>query len=151
MSVNPLQVELSPTALVGLICAYARVERLPARGWALEIALDALARHTQGSDGALSRAVARWPRSPCCSTFRGLDKAVRELAAAGHLLPSGSGWEAGFNPATAWIDAHAELAGALAENDRAALARAVQGLQAAVRTWSKKAVAAGPVRGSSTI
>jgi hypothetical protein len=144
------EVELTPSTLIGLICAVARVERLPARGWALEIALDSLDRYPVAGDISVKRAVARWPRpASCAAKLHGIDLVVRQLAAAGHLVPSGRGWFAGYVPEEGWLEAHARLASSLCDADRQLLRRAVQGLQAALSTWSKKAVASGPA-GSST-
>jgi hypothetical protein len=145
-------VELTAQSLVGLLCAAARVDRLPARGWALESALDALDRIQARETAAIKRVVARWPRGlgGVVPRFQGADEIIRELARAGHLSPAGEGWGAGWVPNPGWVASHERLALALSTADRMLLRRAAQGLNAALVTWSKKAVASGPVGSATT-
>jgi hypothetical protein len=142
--------ELTTAALIGLLVAASGAVRLPARSWALGIAIEAI---ETGSTRAspLRRACRRVPRGDAAgATFRALDKAVLGLVREGHVIPDGTGWDAGFSPTQRWLVGHANLALALAPLDRSLLRKAAQRLKAALSTWSKNAVASRPV-GSASI
>ncbi len=139
-------IELTPQSIIGLLCAFARVDRLPARGWALEAGLEIVDRHDGDEQLALKRAVSRLPRGPggVLPRFGALDKLLQDLAQAGHLTRAGRGWDAGFVPDKVWIAAHEALAVSLSARERALLRKAAQALKATLTTWSKNAVASGP-------
>jgi hypothetical protein len=142
-SARPL--ELTAPALIGLLVAASGAARLPARSWALAIALDVI-ESAAPTNSTLSRAASRVPRSSAAvASPRALDLTVLGLAREGHLVPTGTGWDAGFDPSQAWVARHGALAGALTPGDQAVLRQAAQRLKAALSTWSKKSVASGPV------
>lgn len=140
-------IEVTSPALIGLICAEARVRRLPARGWALEVALDVLDLSLGAEGTPLRRAIARWSRAigGVRGRYHGLDGLVRGLARAGNLAPEGSGWAAGYAPVSGWLCSYAELVELLPSSDRAALERAAQRLNATLSTWSKNFSTSGAV------
>lgn len=142
--------EITTPALVGLLVAASGGARLPARSWALDIAIEVIEAST-ATPSSLGRACSRVARSraPSGGRLRALDKTVLGLARGGHLIPEGRGWDAGFSPAPAWLARHSDLIVELVPGDRAALRKAGQRLKAVLRTWSKKAVASDPV-GSAT-
>jgi hypothetical protein len=138
---NPI--EISPSTLLGLLCA-SGANRLPARSWPVEAALHHV-RATAPRDGSVGRALTRWPleRSTEGPRLAGLASVIRELAATGALVPSGSGWEAGYLVSEEWRDSHSPLLASLPSADRRALAQAAHRLTARVRTFSNKAAVAG--------
>ena len=142
-----MQIELTPRSLIGLLCAFAGVKRLPVQGWALEVGLDVLGRHASADESAVGRALSRWPRGAggVVPRYLGLQKLLQELVRSGHLQPEGRGWDAGYAPAEGWIAAHTGLVTALSRTERGALTKAAQALNAALTTWSKNAVASEPV------
>jgi hypothetical protein len=146
------RIDLTPQALIGLLCALAKVERLPARGWAVEVALDWIDGVNSRPDLSVKRSVARWKRGRpgVASRYAGLEQLLIGMARQGLLAPDGRGWSAGFVPAPDWVERHVALAARLPADDLAVLAKAAQGLSASIRTWSKKAVASRPT-GSETI
>lgn len=142
--------ELTTAALIGLLVAASGGGRLPARSWALGIAIEAI-ESASTKDSSLLRACRRVPRGDVvAASFRVLDKAVLGLAREGHVIPDGSGWGAGFSPTQPWLMQHARLALVLAPGERSILRKAAQRLKAALSTWSKNAVASDPV-GSASI
>lgn len=143
-------IELSPSTLIGLLCASGQILRLPSGAWAIEAALEVLARRSRPMT-SVGRAILRWPygRDPMGTTFSGVRRVVRDLERSGHLVPSGYGWEAGYVPTANFVAAHAQLLASLETSDRRALSAAAHRLVAILRTWSKNAVAPGPC-GSAT-
>jgi hypothetical protein len=138
-------IEVTAQALVGLLCAAARVERLPARGWALEVALDVLDQTSRAEATPVRRAIARWPRNTggVRGRYRDLDQLVRELARAGSVVPDGRGWSAGYVPTHDWLAPHTRLAALLPVSDQVLLGKAAQRLNAILSTWSKRFSASG--------
>jgi hypothetical protein len=142
--------ELTTPALIGLLVAACGGVRLPARSWALGMAIEVIESIPMG-DSSLRRACRRVPRGDVVGArFRALDKAFVGLVSEGHVVPDGSGWNAGFSPTEPWLARHAQLALKLGPADRSALRKAAQRLKAALSTWSKNAVASDPV-GSARI
>lgn len=138
--------ELTPPVLVGLLVAVAGVDRLPSRPWPLDEALECVETELGPADSPLRRACVRLAkgRGGVGPKFEGLAAVVRDLARAGHMTPEGRGWNAAYVAAPVWLAAHAELATHLDRADRRVLTRGAQRLKAALRTWSKNAVASAP-------
>ena len=146
--VTPIHL-LSPATLVGLVCSSSGAEVIPARGWALEPALELLELRAQ-RDSLLSRSIRSWVDQWAGRTFRfvGVDAVLRELAVSGKLLPVGVGWNAGYTLDEAWSNDHGTLLGFLSTEERRTLKQAGQRLTATLTTWSKNGSA--PAR-SATI
>ena len=116
--------KVNEAALLGAACALGRVQRLPAREWAVISALDA---------GGVSANV---------------PTLVRSLARSGALRPSGRGWEAGYDIEVDWAQrSYAELDPNLHHRAEDVAAQLV----AMVTIWSKNAVVSDDSRvGTST-
>jgi hypothetical protein len=144
-----MSLELTAPTLIGLLCAEARVERLPAQLWPLQIALEHIA--VTHEDSAVKRACARWPRASGGSAAHfQVKKIMRELARGGFFSPEGRGWDAGYAPDSRWLRKHAMMWASLSGIDRLVLRQAAQRLRATLTTWSKNAVASRPVGAAIT-
>lgn len=140
-----LSLELTPAALVGLICASSGIARLPALTWALEIAVEALRDQVFDERSCLRRATARLGHPQAEMRRVILRRTLCEMVRTRQMRIEGQGWEAGYVPDEAWRDACLRTARSLPRRDRQALDGSAQRLRAALTTWSKKAVASGPV------
>lgn len=138
------EVQITPAALVGLICAAGGLEVIPARAWPVEAAIEVLQQRAP-ADGPVRRAADRWPgRRPAGPGLRGVRASLRQLAAVGWVAPDGSGWRAGWRIATAWSEFHLGLLAGLQPADRAAVQSAGQLAAEMSSSWSKNEVAAAP-------
>jgi hypothetical protein len=141
---NARNVDLTPSAVVGLVCAVARATWIPARTWALESAIEGVeAVLAEDTTSIIARAITRFPRGTggVQPRFGGIGKVVLELARMGHFAPTGHGWTAGYAPSEAWLAAHRSLYRELSSRDRKAIASGVQQFKASLRTLLKKSVA----------
>jgi hypothetical protein len=142
---------LQPPTLVGLVCAAGGALVLPAKGWALEPALELLEKRCRHG-GLLARSFMAWFQGapPRPFRFAMVTGVLRELAIDGHLHPAGQGWEAGYVVDPSWRAVHVALAARLPRSESRPLGAAGQRLVASLTTWSKKAVVADAPR-SDTI
>jgi len=138
------EVEITPAALVGLICAAGGLEVIPARAWPVEAAIEVL-QQLAPADGPVRRAAERWSgRRPAAPGLPGVRPALRQLAAVGSLAPDGCGWRAGWRIAATWSEFHLGLLAGLQPADRAAVQSAGQLAAEMSSSWSKNEVAAAP-------
>ncbi len=117
--------ELLNASVVGLICSEPVIDRLPVHPWAIDAALAELATDVEPGS-ALDRAIQRWPRNHRAPGLRflGLQGLLWELAAAGHIRPTGEGSAAHYTLSPEWRSRHRCLHAALSRGDRAAVGRA---------------------------
>lgn len=136
--------EVTPVALIGLICAAGGIELVPARAWPVEAAIEQL-RTSAPAGRVVRRAAQRWSGTRCEGYgVAGVAAALRQLVAAGRAVPEGTGWDAGWRLRPEWLSAHEVLLSGLDTSERAAVLAAGQLAAEMSSRWSKKAVAAVP-------
>jgi hypothetical protein len=145
--------DLLNASVVGLICSEPTIDRLPAHPWAIDAALAELATDAEPGS-ALDRAIQRWPRNHRGPGLRflGLHALLWELAAAGHIRPTGEGSGAHYTLSPEWRSRHRCLHAALSHGDRAAVGRAGERLAYLVAkstTRSKSAARSAPFQPSA--
>jgi hypothetical protein len=148
------ELDLLNASVVGLICSESTVDRLPVHPWAIDAALAELATDVEPGS-ALDRAIQRWPRDDRGPGLRflGLQALLWELAAAGHIRPTGEGSAAHYTLSPEWRYQHRRLHAALSRRERAAVGRAAGHLAYLVAkstTRSKSAERAAPLQPSAS-
>jgi hypothetical protein len=139
----PDGLDLTRETLVGLLCAAAGLDRLPAQHWPVDAALQYLERHVV-KDSAVARTLARWPRPHTDPSFQygELPALTRKLVSLGLLAPEGTSWEASFRVEASWAAKNRALFIRLPATEQRSLRRAGQRLVALATMASKKPVAA---------
>lgn len=134
---------LTRETLVGLLCAAAGLERLPAQHWPIDGALQYLEREVP-ENSAVGRALARWPRPGPDPSFRygELPALAHTLVSLGFFTPEGTNAEASFRIDPSWATDNDALLIRLPESEQRPLRRAGQRLVAMATMASKKPVAA---------
>lgn len=132
----------APSSVIALVALRAEASYLPAPTWPLEAALESLLNEAS-AEGALRAALARLSSAPHGPDHRvpGVRRLLRELVVSGRLNAEGSGWDARFRLDSEWVNAHSELYLLLSPEDRRALDRAAQRLEAMATMLSKKSAA----------
>ena len=135
--------------LIFFILAAAGDVRVPARCWALEVALEHL---SKAAPGELAQAINNWPRvtTSSCRSFAGVDAILRTLAATNVLQREGEGWEAGYRLSDRTSVEQQRLLELLGAREQKALRKSAQKLIECLTTWSKKSVVGRPTK-SGTI
>jgi hypothetical protein len=129
------------TAIVGLLLAASEVDYLPASGWPLEAAVERLAA-ARLDDVDLNAALARWARPPTAGRVRFPARDVlRDLLASGSLHATAQQSQTILRVDERWVARHLASVAGLSTEDRSALARAAQVLQAMATISSKTRVA----------
>jgi hypothetical protein len=143
--------DMTRETLIGLLCAAAGLDRLPAQHWPLDAAMQYLERDI-AENSAVWRTLARWPRVRTDPSFRygELPALMRKLACLGLLTPEGTGWEAAFRLKPSWAAENRALLFRLTADERQSLRRAGQRL-VAMTTMASKRPAAAVVSSDGTI
>lgn len=134
---------LTRESLVGLLCAAAELDCLPAQLWPLDGTLEYLAKSAP-PEGPIQRVLMHWPTADSGPGLRfvALPQLIRKLTALHLLTPEGTGWAACYRLKDGWRAASVSLLRRLPEAERTSLNHAAQRLQAMATMASKNPAAA---------